>query len=77
MNYYVRATGVNQLTGGTSKWLKIRNVEKIETKAYKLEVRIRGTQRFVFIYEDIPPKNLEFAQGWPGLMPVSYRRIIE
>lgn len=78
MSYYVRATGRNRFAGGTDKWLKIRGVKR-NSYGYVLEVRIRGSRRYV----TIPGKNqrcenLEFSSGnWPNVKPVSHLRIIE
>ena len=74
--YYVRATGSNQLAGGTKNWLKIRGVKRTR-KDVTIEVRIRDRQMFVDAGVEGEPKHLEFAKGWPGLMPVSFRHVLE
>lgn len=77
MSYYVRATGANRYAGGTDRWLKIRSIKK-ELYAYILEVRIRGSQRFVAIKTNGPTANLEFGMGtWPNIQPASHVRVIE
>jgi hypothetical protein len=75
--YYVRATGNNRYAGGTTKWLKIRNIRKTGDIYYEIEVRIRGLKRVVGVVKDNSFKNLEFAKGWPGLMPVSCHTVLE
>ena len=72
--YYIRATGNNQLADGTSRWLKIRNFVKFND-GYEVAVRIRGNNKYVNVSEKYN-RHLEFAKGWPGLMPVSLRTII-
>lgn len=77
MNYYVRATGHNQLAGGTSKWLRIRNIEK-HGDSYEIEVRMRNEKKYVSISSiDLGTRFLEFAKGWPGLQPVVFRTILK
>ena len=77
MSFYVRATGNNRYSGGTDKWLKIRNIKK-EIFAYILEVRIRGQRKFVAIRKNEATENLEFGMGtWPDIQPISHLRMIE
>ena len=72
--YYVRATSNNQLAGGTKNWLKIRDLTRTRS-AVVIAVRIRGRKFFVNTGVDGEPRYLEFAKGWPGLMPVSFRHV--
>ncbi len=75
--YYVRAVGNNRLTGdGTDKWLKIRGIEKNKNTTYILRVKIGNSDRYVDVDPSIDIRNLRFAKGWPGLMPVSFRSIL-
>ena len=76
MNFYVRATGDNQFAGGTDKWLKVRGMKE-ELYAYILEVRFNGQRKFVAMQKNQPTYNLEFAEGWPGLKPVSYMTVVK
>lgn len=75
--YYIRATGSNKFTGdGTSRWLKIRNFAKYPGHGYEIAVQIQGRTKFVNVSEK-NCENVEFAEGWPDLMPVSLSRIIK
>lgn len=74
LKFYVRATGTNQLGAGTDKWLKIRRFVK-DGDSYEIKVRIRGRAKYVDASEE-HSKYLEFAEGWPGLKPVSLRTVI-
>jgi len=73
--FYVRATGDNQLGAGTDKWLKIRRFVK-DKGSYEIKVRIGGIPMYVNTSEK-DSKYLEFAEGWPGLKPVSLRTVIK
>lgn len=73
---YIRATGTNQLAGGTARWLKIRNIKKTSDWWYEIEVIIRGSKKFVGVSDRVRVENLEFAKGWPGLQPVSCGTVI-
>ena len=74
MNYYVRATGNNRfMGGGTSNWLKIRGIKK-DKHGYEIKVKVNGHDSYIASNKD--PEFLEFGAGWPGLMPVSFRRIL-
>ena len=73
--YYIRATGDNRFGGdGTPRWLKIRSLIQSGSK-YRVGVKIDGLHKHVDVSEKYS-KNLEFAVGWPGLMPVSFYRMI-
>ena len=73
--YYVRATGLNRFTGdGTSRWLKIRSLDKIKD-GYSIGVRINGRNKYVDVSTE-HGNSLEFAMGWPGLMPISLERML-
>lgn len=72
--FYVRATGDNQLGAGTDKWLRIRRFVK-DGDRYEIKVRIRNIPKYVDASEE-HSKYLEFAEGWPGLKPVSLRIVI-
>lgn len=75
MSYYVRATGNNRfMGGGTSNWLKIRGIDK-NRGGYEIKVRVAG--RTMYIASNNDPELLEFGAGWPGLMPVSFERILK
>lgn len=76
MGYYIRATGNNQLAGGTSKWLKVRSINRINTDSFELGVIIRGMEKYVTVSKNYKPEFLEFAKGYPGLMPISHIRLI-
>lgn len=73
--YYIRATGSNQLGDGTSRWLKIRSFVKYKDE-YEVGTVIRGMKKFVTVSPNWT-KYLEFAKGWPGLMPVSLYTVIK
>ena len=75
MRYYIRATGDNRLGDGTSKWLKIRNFTK-HRDGYEIEVRIQNMNKCVFVSEKYSD-NVEYAEGWPGLKPVSLYTVIK
>ena len=74
LKFYVRATGTNQLGAGTDKWLRIRRFVK-DGDIYEIKVRIRDRAKYVNASEE-HSKHLEFAEGWPGLKPVSLRTVI-
>ena len=74
LRFYVRATGDNQLGAGTDKWLRIRKFVK-DSDSYEIKVRIRDIPKYVDVSEK-HSKYLEFAEGWPGLRPVSLRTVI-
>jgi len=74
--YYVRATGINRFTGnGTSRWLRIRSLKCLRKREYEIGVRINGMDRYVSVRTD-KPNDLEFAIGWPELMPISLGRMM-
>ena len=74
--YYIRATGDNRFGGdGTSRWLKIRSLERRGKNTYQIGVKINRCDKYV----DVSTKyknDLEFAIGWPGVMPISLYRMI-
>jgi hypothetical protein len=74
IRFYVRATGDNQFAGGTGRWLRIRKFVK-DGDGYEIKVRIRNIPKYVHVSEK-HHKYLEFAEGWPGLKPVSLQTII-
>ena len=65
--YYIRFTGNN---GSTHRWLKIRKLEKITPTTYEAEIKLSSGKRFVIF---VPERcyNLEFAEDWPSLNPIS------
>jgi len=75
MNFYVRATGANRFAGGTGRWLRIRNIKQ-KAYGYVLEVYFRGSKKFVAIKGNEETENIEFAEGWPTLKPVSHTRVL-
>jgi len=75
MSYYVKATGANRFAGGTPRWLKILEVSKAQGDAYLIKIRINGSVMYVFANRK-GNKNLTFAKGWPGLMPVSFNNVL-
>lgn len=74
--YYIKAVGDNRLGGGTDKWLKMRAIEKNKNGTYTIRVRIRNRDKYVDVNPSIEIRNLRFAKGWPGLMPVSFMSIL-
>lgn len=75
--YYLRVIGINRFAGGTDKWLKIRDITKNQSGTYTLQVGIRGDNKFVDVDPDKDILNLRFAKGWPSLMPVSFKVILQ
>ena len=76
MNFYVRAIGANRYAGGTDRWLKIHNIKRI-SYGFELEVYFNDTKKFVVIQSNQRTENLEFAEGWPGLKPITHWRLLE
>ncbi len=75
--YYVRAIGINKFAGdGTDKWLKIRGIERNKNGTYTLRVKMGNTDKYVDVDPSIDIRNLRFAKGWPSLMPVTFRSIL-
>lgn len=75
--YYVRATGDNRYGQGTDKWLKIRSIKKCNNDAYEIGVVIDGEDRFTIVSTNYRIDHLEFAKGWPGLMPIGFYNVLE
>lgn len=76
MSYYVKATGNNRFAGGTSRWLRIRNIT-VNNNIYTLEVRFKDMKYFVDMTNTSPPKYLKFAKDWPALKPISFMEVIK
>ncbi len=75
--YYIKTIGINRFTGdGTDKWLKIRGIEKNKNDTYTIRVKMGNTEKYVEVDPSIDMRNLRFAKGWPSLMPVSFRSIL-
>jgi hypothetical protein len=75
--YYVRAVGINRFTGdGSDKWLRIRGIERNKNDIYTIRVKIGNKDKYVYVDPSVDIRNLRFAKGWPGLMPVSFRSIL-
>ena len=73
-NFYVRATGDNRFGQGTSKWLKIRSFTARRNGTYSIGVFFRGQKKFLDLFVT-DPNNIEFAEGWPSLKPVSWHTV--
>lgn len=75
--YYLRAVGQNKYGAGTDKWLKIRDVKKNKNGTYTMQVVIRGVDQYVDVDPSDNVRNLRFAKGYPSLMPVSIRTVLQ
>jgi hypothetical protein len=75
--YYIRAVGNNRFTGdGTDKWLKIMEIKHNNKGTYTISVKIGNMDKYVDVDPSMDMPNLRFAKGWPDLMPVSFRSIL-
>lgn len=75
--YYVRATGQNRFMGyGSSRWLKIRRINKLSKDYYELVVKTANSGD-LYIGTTENSTNLEFIKDYYSRKPVSFRTILK
>ena len=69
--FYIRAIKGNDFDVDIRNWLRIRKVTTERGGRYRLEVKVRGETRELTLLANSAFK-VEFAEGWPDLVPVSW-----